>query len=295
MASRLAVACVKSGNHSSLRWLLSHYPSAIPQPKNLADSPIYIATRRRHDEIVAVLLSSSDLSSQSTPAFVRSISGSLVWAASHGCAGLVERFLMCDTIDPNQKGTELGKSALHYAASQGNEKIIKLLLSHSRTDDNNKDRSANTPLYISAEKKGHQNVLKPLLLRKDIDVQSKNLSGRTPLEEAFFNYKWNALRLFAEHQHLTAELGPEFTAENLPNTQPDRDRLLVSHLLDRGMLSTKPDGYHGLLGKVIVAGALEDVKVLVDRLSLDINASLDSWRVYTALDVAAQHHRHGLM
>jgi ankyrin repeat protein len=294
MASRLAVACVKSGNHSSLRWLLSRYPSAIPQPKNLADSPIYVATRRRHDEVVAVLLSSSDLSSQSTPAFVRSISGSLVWAASHGCAGLVKRFLMCDTIDPNKTDTELGNSALHYAALQGNEQIIKLLLSHSRIDVNNKDRSANTPLYISAEKKGHQNVLKPLLHHKDIDLHSKNRKGHTPLDEAFFNYKWNALRLIADHQNLTADLGPKFPVENLPNAHPDQDRLLVSLLLDRGLLSTKSDDYRGLLKKVITAGALEVVKVLVDRLSLDINAFLDRSYGHTALHVAAQHHRHDI-
>jgi ankyrin repeat protein len=293
MASLLFMACVKSGNHLTLSWLLSKLPNAFPQYKSLKESPIYIATKRGHDKVVEILLSSIAPSGQSTAEFTKIITRSLLPAASKSSGSLVQRLLMYDAIDPNQKADSSHTSPLHNAARKGSLRVVELLLNHPKINPNCKDCWANTPVHLAATS-GHIDVIRLLLLRKDIDVQSKNNRGRTPQDEAFFNYKWNALRLIAEHQNLTAELGPEFTAENLPNAQPDQDRLLVSLLLDRGLLSTKPNDYSDLLEKVIVAGALEDVKLLFDRLSLDINASLDSWMGYTALHVAAQHHRHDI-
>jgi ankyrin repeat protein len=293
MASLLFMACVKSGNHLTLSWLLSKFPNAFPQYKSLKESPIYIATKRGHDKVVEILLSSIAPSGQSTAEFTKTITHSLLLAASKSSGSLVQRLLMYDTIDPNQKADYSHTSPLHNAVCKGNSRGVETLLNHPKINLNCKDRWANTPVHFAAAS-GHIDVIRLLLLRKDIDVQSKNNRGRTPQDEAFFNYKWNALRLIAEHQNLTAELGPELTAENLPSAQPDQDRLLVSLLLDRGLLSTKPNDYSDLLEKVIVAGALEDVKLLFDRLSLDINASLDSWMGYMALHVAAQHHRHDI-
>jgi ankyrin repeat protein len=294
MASLLFMACVKSGNHFTLSWLLSQFPDACPQYKNLTKSPIYIAARRGDDRVVEILLSSSAQSSQSTAIFIKVISHSLLLAASQSSGDLVQRLLMYDAINPNQKAADSDRSPLYNAARKGNLRVVEMLLAHPRLDVNIKDCMGNTPLH-SAARAGHIDVIRLLLLRKDIDVQSKNNRGRTPQDEAFFNYKWNALRLIAEHQNLTAELGPEFTAENLPDAQPDQDRLLVSLLLDRGLFSAKPDDYNGLLAKVILAGAPEDVKILVDCLSLDINAYLYGWDSgLTALHVAAQHHRHDI-
>jgi ankyrin repeat protein len=293
MASLLFMACVKSGNHLTLSWLLSKLPNAFPQYKSLKESPIYIATKRGHDKVVEILLSSIAPSGQSTAEFTKIITRSLLPAASKSSGSLVQRLLMYDAIDPNQKADSSHTSPLHNAARKGSLRVVEMLLNHPKINPNCKDCWANTPVHLAATS-GHIDVIRLLLLRKDIDVQSKNNRGRTPQDEAFFNYKWNALRLIAEHQNLTAELGPELTAENLPNAQPDQDRLLVSLLLDRGLLSTKPNDYSDLLEKVIVAGALEDVKLLFDRLSLDINAFLDRSYGHTALHVAAQHHRHDI-
>jgi ankyrin repeat protein len=70
--------------------------------------------------------------------------------------------------------------------------------------------------------------------------------------------------------------------------------LLVSHLFDRGILSTKPSDYYDLLAIVIVVGALEVVKFLVGRLSLDNDAFLESWSGRNVLHVAAKHHHHDI-
>jgi ankyrin repeat protein len=293
MASLLFMACVKSGNHLTLSWLLSKLPNAFPQYKSLKESPIYIAIKRGHDRVVEILLSSSAQSSQSTAMFIRIISHSLLLAASQSSGDLVQRLLMYDAINPNQKAAYSDRSPLYNAARKGNLRVVEMLLAHPRLDVNINDRMGNTPLH-SAARAGHEDVIKCLLVHKDVDVQSKNLSGRTPLDEAFFNYKWNALRLIAEHQNLTAELGPEFTAESLPNAQPDQDRLLVSHLFDRGILSTKPSDYYDLLAIVIVVGALEVVKFLVDRLGVDNNSFLESWKGGNVLHVAAKHHHHDI-
>jgi ankyrin repeat protein len=293
MASLLFMACVKSGNHLTLSWLLSKFPNAFPQYKSLRESPIYIATKRGHDKVVEILLSSIAPSGQSTAEFTKIITRSLLPAASKSSGSLVQRLLMYDAIDPNQKADYSHTSPLHNAVCKGNLLVVEMLLNHPRINPNCKDRRANTPLHYAA-REGHCNIIKLLLLHKDIDSQSKGRYGETPLEVAFFNYEWSALRLIADHQNLTADLGPKFPVENLPNAHPDQDRLLVSLLLDRGLLSTKSDDYRGLLKKVITAGALEVVKVLVDRLSLDINAFLDRSYGHTALHVAAQHHRHDI-
>jgi ankyrin repeat protein len=293
MASLLFMACVKSGNHLTLSWLLSKFPNAFPQYKSLKESPIYMATKRGHDKIVEILLSSIAPSGQSTAEFTKTITHSLLPAASKSSGSLVQRLLMYDAIDPNQKADYSHTSPLHNAVCKGNSCGVETLLNHPKINPNCKDRWANTPVHFAATS-GHIDVIRLLLLRKDIDVQSKNDCGRTPLDEAFFNYKWNALRLIAEHQNLTAELGPEFTAESLPNAQPDQDRLLVSHLFDRGILSTKPSDYYALLAIVIVVGALEVVKFLVGRLSLDNDAFLESWSGCNVLHVAAKHHHHDI-
>jgi ankyrin repeat protein len=291
MASLLLKACVKSGNHLTLRWLLSQFPSALSQSMELARSTINTATRRKMNEILAILLSSVEPSSQSSPEFIKSISYSLYLAASRGSDVLVQRLLMCDTIDPNQKFTYSGRSPLHSAVSQGNFHAVEMLLDHPRIDVNIESYYGDTPLHLAAIS-GEVKVIKLLLLHKNIDVQSKKHGMKTLLDLAFINYKWNALRLIADHHNLTAILGPKFTLEDTPTAHLGQDWPLIRLLLDHGLLSKEPGPWVRLLEKVVVAGEIETVKFLVDCMSLNVYVFEDTVRGNTILHVAAEHHRH---
>jgi ankyrin repeat protein len=292
MSSLLAMACVKSGNHLTLSWLLSQFPNALSHSMNLARSPIYTATKCKNEEIVAAILSSGGTSGQSTREFVKSISRSLVLAVSQGSDDLVQRLLMCDTIEPNQATEYERNSPLHIAIRWGNLRVVKMLLSHPKIDVNIRNRfGGETPLH-HAVILGQVEVIKLLLLHKDIDVHSKAWDKNTLLGLAFFNYKWTALRLIADHQNLTVNPGPNITLEDTPTAPLDQHWPLISLLLNRGLLSKSIVSWSGLLEKVIVAGETEIEKFLVDYMSLNVNGFDDTFRGTAILHVAAQHHRH---
>jgi ankyrin repeat protein len=291
LASLLSTACVKSGSHLTLSWLLSQFPDALSQSVNLAKSPIYLATRHKNDEVVAVLLSLSDTSSQSTPEFIKSISHSLISAASGGSDVLVQRLLMCDTIEPNQKYAESHNTALHNATRKENSRVVEMILSHPKINPNCKNHRLDTPLHLAASS-GNIDVIKLLLLHKDIDVQSKNYQQQTPLDQAFLSYKWNALRLIADHQNLTVNPGPNITLEDTPTAPLDQHWPLIRLLLDRGLLSKRIASWNNLLENVIVTGEIEVVKFLVDYMSLNDNGFDDTFGGTAILYIAAQHHRH---
>jgi ankyrin repeat protein len=292
MASLLTIACVKSGNHLTLSWLLSQFPNALSHSMNLARSPIYTATKCKNKEIVAAILSSGGTSSQSTPEFIKSISRSLVLAMSQGSDDLVQRLLMCDTIEPNQATEYELNSPLHIAIRRRNLRVVKMLLSHPKIDVNIRNRfGGETPLH-HAVILGQVEVIKLLLLHKDIDVHSKAWDKNTLLGLAFFNYKWTALRLIADHQNLTVNPGPNITLEDTPTAPLDQHWPLICLLLNRGILSKSIVSWSGLLEKVIVAGETETEKFLVDYMSLNVNGFDDTFRGTAILHVAAQHHRH---
>jgi ankyrin repeat protein len=294
MASLLVMACAKSGNHLVLRWLLDRFQNPLPQSTNYKKCPLYVATTRGHKEVVILLLSLSQSSNYTSEKLTKSISASLVWATWKDSTDLTKALLGCDTINPNDMFTYQQMSPLHHAAHKGNLQVVEMLLSHPKIDVNIEGYSNSTPLH-SAARIGCEDVIKLLLVHKDIDTQRKGVHRQTPLEVAFFNFKWSAMRLIADHQNLAPDLEAEFIGENMPSAHPRQDRLLVSLLLNRGLLSAKPDDYNGLLAKVILVGAPEDVKILVDCLSLNINAYLYGWDSgLTALHVAAQHHRHDI-
>jgi ankyrin repeat protein len=183
MAKILAKSCVKSGNCSVLKWLLARFPSAISPSTKVVESPIYVATKRGHDAIVALILSWSQIPSHSTRSFVKAVSCSFMWAASREFAMLAKILLECNTIDPNQTDKETGLSPLQHAVVRGDLPMVEVLLHHQKIEVDSVDRSGQTPLHLAALQ-GHSQIIEMLVSHHNISVNSVDRSGRTPLHYA---------------------------------------------------------------------------------------------------------------
>ncbi|CUS14286.1 unnamed protein product [Tuber aestivum] len=119
----------------------------VNEPGNFrCESPLSLAAKNKHDEVVQVLLSLPD-------------------------------------INVNSK-TELAfNTPLHNAAKEGDEIIVEILLADERIDVNPVNSSCCTPLHIAAEE-GHEGVVDLLLAHKDIRPDIPGYIGKAPIHSA---------------------------------------------------------------------------------------------------------------
>jgi ankyrin repeat protein len=294
MASLLITSSVKAGNASLLRWLLSTFPQALPQPKNLHETPVYMATRRGHHEILEILLTISNSANHSNKEFMRSVSYSLPQAARIGSSDMVKLLIGCKNINVNQGDTLSRRTTLHHAAGNGNVQVTKILLGHKDINVNSMSMYNNTPLHEAAMQ-GHSEVVEVILAHAGVNFQWENLGIMTPLNLAFSHCRWKVLQIIAQHHGIILGFNVESTTEELPTTHVDQFLAMTNDLLDRGLLSKVRLKWSSIANMAVVSGTVEIVRFLLHDLNFDVNASIGGGSFITMLHLAAQHHRYDIL
>jgi ankyrin repeat protein len=198
IASILASACINAGNHLVLRWLLSQFHDTLPESMNRGESPIYVATKRGHDKVVVILLSSSHASSHPTDVFTNSIQRSLTWAVLRGSADLVKALLGCDAVDPNQLGKYQGDFTLNRAVRRGDSKVIEALLNHQHINVNIRRGDGPTPLLFAVNR-GKCEMVEILLTHPKLDVNVWDENHQTSLHLAVSRGDSQMVRALLSH------------------------------------------------------------------------------------------------
>jgi ankyrin repeat protein len=138
-------------------------------------SPLLVASRNGHEEVVRALLSRG----ANVNANDKAHQTSLHIAARKGHEGIVRMLLDHGAaIDAKDEG---GLTALERAASRRQEETVRILLGHG-ADVNEMDQDGSTLLHKAAHV-GHEALVK-ILLDHGADVNAKNQNGRTVLQEA---------------------------------------------------------------------------------------------------------------
>lgn len=101
----------------------------------------------------------------------------LINAASHGHAAIVQSVLSMPSIDINAKNGQRD-TALTLAARQGHITIVQSLLSKTGIHVNAVNDMGNTALILAANN-GHAIIVQRLLSMPNIDINAKNLRGDT--------------------------------------------------------------------------------------------------------------------
>jgi ankyrin repeat protein len=232
MASLLASACVNFGNHLVLGWLLSQFHNVLPESMNRGESPIYVTTKRGHDKVVVILLSSSHTLGHSTDGFTNSLKRSLTWAVLRGSADLVQALLRCDAIDPNQMDKYEDDFTLNRAVFRGEPKIVEALLNYHRININCRSDYGPTPLLIAANR-GNCEVVEILLTHPEIDVNVWDRNDQNPLHLAISRGDSQIVRALLDHPNVRVNC--QDSSFNTPfhiaaeKAHEDIIKLLLSH------------------------------------------------------------------
>ena len=141
-------------------------------------TPLYIASRENHTEIVQQLLMVTNID-------VNRISNgenALITAAERGFTYIVELLLNIPTIDTNinKRGSE--GSALFLASANNYSEIVKMLLLQPQIEVNGAYGPERRTSLIAASTKGFLNVVKLLLRCPKTDITLEDVFGDTALD-----------------------------------------------------------------------------------------------------------------
>ncbi|RYE14430.1 MAG: ankyrin repeat domain-containing protein [Rickettsiales bacterium] len=163
-------------NNQEISSLLNKGTWLYHQEGRYFQTPLHIASREGHNDIVTALLKSgayinaTDISGK-TPLHI---------AVENGHNNIVTKLLSAEAyVNATDK---FGYTALHYAAEKGNTNIVKELLSKGAYV-NATNEHGKTPLHLAAEA-GRTETVKVLLERDGIKVNAANKHGGTPLHLA---------------------------------------------------------------------------------------------------------------
>lgn len=193
-------------------------------------TPLHVAARKGHDQVVAVLLLDRRIDPNKKALSISPLS----LAASEGHLKVVKLFLDSNRVklgkdehmelllEAARKGhskvvallVEKGEAdsspvdqyelPLREAAKEGHVAVAEVLLNNSRTDPDSKSPDSKTPLIWAAEN-GHRAVVELLLKNEKVSPHSRDCSGKTPLCWAAENGHHAVVELLLE----TGEVSPE--------------------------------------------------------------------------------------
>jgi len=182
-------AASRNGHTKVVKALLASKDINVNKASSLGSTPLDIATKKNHKEIIQLL---KDAGAQH----------SLYYASENGYTEVVKALLAAKDIDVNKwdernctplsiatknnhtEIIQLLKDAggqlylLHVASKNGNTEVVKALLAAKNVNVND-----GNPLR-EASRNGHTKVVKALLAAKDINVNQANWDGKTPLDIA---------------------------------------------------------------------------------------------------------------
>jgi ankyrin repeat protein len=217
------------------------------------DTPLDIATKNNHKEIIQLLI---DAGAQC----------SLHQASKTGNVELVQALLAAKDINVN--GASNGYTPLFLASMNGHTKVVKVLLAAKEINVNQENYDGETPLY-EASRNGHTEVVKVLLAAKDINVNCNALyiasqNGHTKLVKALLAVKDINLNN-ARHGYTPLDMATEYNHTEI-----------IQLLIDAGAQCS--------LYQASKNGHTEVVKELLAAKDIDVN---QAFRGDTPLSVAS--------
>ncbi|KAK5988600.1 Receptor-interacting serine/threonine-protein kinase 4 [Cladobotryum mycophilum] len=146
-------------------------------------SPLWFATRERHETVVELLLAQGEVNPDchytSTDGYGKITITPLSLAAEYGFSGVVKLLLATNRVDVNYirslESYVESLTPLGYAAVNGHDAVVKILLTHPELDPNLQTNVINkigkTPISIAAEK-GYKEVVALLLPDPRVDLNA---------------------------------------------------------------------------------------------------------------------------
>ena len=201
---------------------------------DISDTPLYIAAREGHKEVVEVLLSQGvDVNNATNHGWMP-----LHIAAREGHKEVV-KVLLSHGADVN-KANYIDRTALHIAAWGGHKDVVEVLLTHG-ADINKASNNGRTPLHLAAMD-DHKEVVE-VLLTHGADVNKAANNGRTPLHfacsiGASFEVVKLLLISWLSHEENRTNVGISSVSSLLENLEEEEEeeegdvKVLLSHLND---------------------------------------------------------------
>jgi ankyrin repeat protein len=277
---------------------------------NLGMSPLHLAARGGHDDVVKELLGRVDVNSQDdddrTPLSWAAGSGKkevvllllghldvkidledndgqtpLSWAAGNGGAVVVPLLLQANANVNAQDNNE--RTPLSWAAGNGKEEVVSLLLGHPGVEVDLEDNDSRTPLSWAAGNGGAAVV--PLLLQANANVNAKGDDERTPLSWAAGNGNEEVVLLPLNHPDVEVDLKDDDGRTPLSWAAENGGAAVVPLLLQANAnVNAKDDDERTPLSWAAGKGNEEVVLLLLEN-GADVDAKDDGW---TALYRAAK-------
>jgi ankyrin repeat protein len=280
-----------------VKLLLARADIDLAPRKSPSSTPLYLAARNGHEDLVDVLLHTPG-----SEAMLGHDQGSyggspLHAAAEHGHRGAVKLLLAHNGTDPGSQDTD-DATPLHLAAGNGNKDVVNELLTASNIEAivDFRDNNGETPLHRAAIH-GHDDCVIALMDCADVNVQDQDLC--TPL-----------FRAVQEEHHKV--VGCLLKKPGILVHVPDKDQFTPLHIALRmgnesivrqllngsGFGKTPKDTHRALLSCATQTGNILMLKLLLERLEPNVIAAninaLDE-NEQTLLWSAAKRRDNGVM
>ena len=302
--------------HVDIARTLVNHKANVNAKTDSGDTPLTLAARNKHDNVVHALLSDSQclvdakgqdgytalqyscryghddivrtLVKHKANVNARTDNGDtpLTLAAGHGHDNVVHTLLSDSQCPVDAKGKD-GYTALHYSCRYGNVGLVRALVKN-KADVNVKTNSGDTPLTLAARHiHGHDNVVHTLLSDSQCLVDAKGQDGYTALH---YSCRYGHVDIARTLVNNKANVNAKTDSGDTPLTLAARnkyDNVVHALLSDSQCLvdAKGQDGYTALQYSCRY-GHVDIAKTLVNN-KANVNAKTDSGD--TPLTLAARH------
>ena len=231
-------------------------------------TPLAIAVRGCHDEIVELLVEREDVD---VNLIVGEADAPLIFPVSKEFSDILDLLKRMDN-DVNTKSCD-GKASPRHAAGNGHVDIVKKVLKMEAIIHGNlRDDNGSSPLNL-ASKWSQERAVKALLGRADIKIDSRDVNERTPLMNAAGNGHQAVVELLLSHPSIEVNL-TDSNGKNALHLAIKREAILNVELLklrsDFDVNLRDSDG-RTALHLALKGGSIKIVELLLSRSDTDVN------------------------
>ena len=145
------------------------------------DTPLHVACRNSHVDIVRYLVSEQECSTACTN---KNVDTPLHEACREGHLAMAEYLLT----GPNCSAAcisknKYGKTLLHYSCQHGWLDVTRILVEQYHCNPESMDNGGDTPLHVACLR-GHLNIVRYLVSEQGCSTARQNTNGDTPLHKA---------------------------------------------------------------------------------------------------------------
>jgi len=255
--------------------IISRKETTTTVSSDICGTPLYIACKKGHTDVVQLLLTRIDILINKTDPH-NILRPPLYIACEKGHTDIVRLLLIRKDINVNLQDP-FSYGPLYIACEKGHTDIVQLLLTRKDINVNLQDTFSHGPLYIACEK-GHIDVVRLLLIRKDINVNLQDLFSHGPLYIACEKGHTDIVQLLLNRNDIDIKHddffhGPLYIACEKGHTD------IVRLLLTRKDINVNPQDpfFHGPLYIACEKGHIDVVRLLLDRPEIKINIKHDDF------------------